>query len=198
MKKSVKKLLLVALGAMGVAASQVSLADTATCNGNNCSAGPIAVSFSIVIPTFLRFEIGAAAGAPSVAWNASITAANIGNSTPVNADASTNAGPGAGAGELYYALLTNNGSTATISAVGTAAAFVSGGNSIPYSDVTALVTPSTGSGVALPPAGGSTVVPAAASGVINEAGVWTFQYANTATPAAGTYSGTINYTVAQP
>ncbi|HSD96930.1 MAG TPA: hypothetical protein VLB06_07295 [Sulfuricaulis sp.] len=195
MNKVLKKSLWAALSVVGVAANQVALADTATCTGANCNtnASPLPVVFTITIPTFLRFQIGAAS--PGVQWT-NITAANLGVA-PVNANASTNAGPGAAAGSLYYALLSNNGSTATINATGTGLGIVNGGNTIPYSDISATTTVSVGAGINFPPEGGTTVVPAA--GVINESGFWNFVYANTLTNLpGGVYSGTINYTVTQP
>lgn len=195
MNKALKKSLWVALSMVGVAANQVALADTATCSGANCNtnASPLPVVFSITIPTFMRFQIGAAG--PGVQWT-NITGANIGTGS-LNANASTNAGPGAGAGQLYYSLLSNNGSTATINATGTGLGIVNGANTIPYSDVSATTTVSVGAGINLPPEGGTTVVPAA--GVIVESGFWTFAYANTLTNLpGGVYSGTINYTVTQP
>ncbi len=200
MKKSVKNLLLVVLGAIGMVANQAALADQASCAAAPCdtSATPLSVNFSINIPAFLRFQVGeTAATSPSVQWNAgTITAANIGTGN-VNADTVLNGGLG-GPTLVDYALVSNlSTNNATVTATGTAAAFVSGGNSIPYTDVNATTAATTGAGIALPVPGSATsVVPT--SGVINEAGTWQYYYVNNAIYPAGTYTGTINYTVAQP
>lgn len=195
MNKAFKKLLFVALGALGAAANQATLADQATCTGAGCTTANLPVNFSITIPAFLRLQVGAVGLTPSVSWNTAVTAANIGTGV-VNADASTNGG--AGVGQVAYALVSNiSTSNATVTATGTAAAFISGANSIPYTDVGATVTPTTGTGVALPvPGSPTTVTPA--SGIINEAGIWTYTYANNTIYPSGTYTGTINYTATQP
>ena len=195
MKKSVKKFLLVVLGTMGVAANQTALADEATCTSAGCTTANLPVNFTIVIPAFLRLQVGAVGAAASVQWNTAVTSANIGTGQ-VNADTVTNGG--GGVGEVAYALVSNiSTNNATVTATGSAAAFVSGGNSIPYTDVDAAVTPTTGSGIALPVPGTPTTVSPTA-GIIDEAGIWNYYYVNNTIYPAGTYTGTINYTATQP
>ena len=195
MNKAFKKLLFVALGALGVAANQVSLADQASCNTAGCTTANLPVNFQIVIPSVLRLQVGAVGAAASVQWNASVTAANIGTGN-VSPDSVTNGG--AGAGLVAYALVSNiSNNNATITATGSAAAFVSGGNSIPYTDVNATAVGTTGAAVALPVPGTPTTV-APAAGIINRAGTWAYYYVNNTIYPAGTYTGTINYTATQP
>ncbi len=195
MNKAFKKLLFVALGALGVAANQATLADQATCNSAGCTTAALPVNFSITIPAFLRLQVGAVGAAASVQWNASVTTANIGTGN-VSPDSVTNGG--AGAGLVAYALVSNiDTNNATITATGSAAAFTSGGNSIPYTDVNATAVGTTGAAVALPVPGTPTTV-APASGIINRAGTWAYYYVNNTIYPAGTYTGTINYTATQP
>jgi hypothetical protein len=195
MKKSVKKLLFIALGAFGVAANQTSMADQATCNSAGCTTANLPVTFTIVIPAFLRLQVGAVGSNADVQWATAVTSANIGTGQ-VNADTVTNGG--AGAGLVAYALVSNvSANDATITATGSAAAFTSGGNSIPYTDVNATANGTTGAAVALPvPGTPTTVTPT--SGLINRAGTWQYFYLNNTIYPAGSYTGTINYTATQP
>jgi len=90
---------------------------------------------------------------------------------------------------------TNN---ATITATGSAAAFTSGGNSIPYTDVNATAASTNAwAAVAMPVPGTPTNV-TPASGIIDAAGTWAYYYVNNTMYPAGTYTGTINYTASQP
>ena len=199
MKKSVKKFLLIALGALGAAANQTALADQATCGTTPCSAGPLSVNFSIIIPPVLRFQIGeTAATSPNVQWTAgNITSANIGTG-PVNADTVSNGGVG-GPTLVDYALMSNlssNDATITASAVGTLNGLTPG-NTIPNTDITAQSN-STNAWAAVPmPVAGTTTTVTPSSGVINAAGTWQYQFANSAIYPADTYTGTITYTVSQ-
>jgi hypothetical protein len=196
MNKIFKRLLFVALGALGVAANQTSLADQQTCNTAGCTTPNLPVNFTIVIPRVLRLQVGAVAGTAAVNWNAAVTAANLGNGTVLNADTVTNGGA---AGTLVaYALMSNNGITnATITATGVGAGLVFGGNTIPYTDIGAAAVGTIGAAVALPVPGIPTVV-VPVGGVIQRTGTWQYTYANTAVFPAGSYTGTINYTVNQP
>jgi len=195
MNKALKKLLWVAMSVVGAAASPSALADQATCNAAACTTANLPVNFSITIPAFLRLQVGAVGAAASVQWNANITSANIGTGN-LSPDTVTNGG--AGAGLVAYALVSNiSTNNATITATGSAAAFLSGGNQIPYTDVNATAAGTTGAAVALPVPGTPTTV-APTTGVINRAGTWAYYYVNTVIYPAGTYTGTINYTATQP
>jgi len=201
MKKSVKKFLLIALGALGVAANQAAQADQTNCTTAPCdtSASPLAVNFSIVIPAVLRFQVGdTAATSPSVQWTAgNVTAANMGTGA-VNADTVTNGGPSGGT-LVDYALVSNlDTNPATITAAGVGTLNDGGANTIPYTDIDATANDTSGNGaVALPVPGTPTVI-SPTSGVIDRTGTWQYTFANTTIYPAGTYTGTINYTVAQP
>jgi hypothetical protein len=195
MNKTFKKLLIIAMSTVGAAANQTVLADQATCNTAGCTTANLPVNFSITIPAFLRLQVGAVGADASVQWNAVVTSANIGTGN-VSPDSVTNGG--AGAGLVAYALVSNiSTSDAVITATGSAAAFASGGNSIPYTDVNATAVGTTGAAVALPVPGTPTNVTPTA-GLINRAGTWAYYYVNNTIYPAGTYTGTINYTATQP
>jgi hypothetical protein len=197
MNKALKKLLWVALSVVGVAANQAALADQATCNTAGCTTAPVLpVNFTIVIPSVLRLQVGAVGVAAAVNWNTAVTAANIGSGTALNADTVTNGG---GGGTLVsYALVSNiSNNNATITATGSGAGLVSGGNTIPFTDIGASVNPILGAAVALPVPGTPTSV-APTAGVILRTGTWQYTYANTTVFPAGSYAGTINYTATQP
>lgn len=196
MKKSVKKFLLIALSAMGVAANQTATADQATCNTAGCTTANLPVTFTIVIPAFLRLQVGAVGSNADVQWTTAVTSANIGTGQ-VSPDSVTNGG--AGAGLVAYALVSNiSTNNATLTATGSAAAFTSGGNSIPYTDVNAnAASTNAWAAVAMPVPGTPTIV-SPASGLIDAAGTWDYYYVNNTVYPAGTYTGTINYTASQP
>jgi len=195
MNKVTMRSLWVALSVMGLAASQSALADQASCTGAACTTANLPVNFSITIPAFLRLQVGAVGSAADVQWNANITAANIGTG---NLSPDTVNNGGAGAGLVAYALVSNvSTSDAVITATGSAAAFISGANQIPYTDVNANAVGTTGAAVALPVPGTPTNVTPTA-GLIDRAGTWDYYYVNNTVYPAGTYTGTINYTVTQP
>jgi len=175
-----------------ILAAPGAMADSDTCTGSGCSTAPIAVDFSITIPAFLRFQLGQDGLVPEVQFNGGITAANVGNGTPIPADTVQNAGSGANGNQVRYELVSNAGGTdVTISAAGVGSDLTDGsGNTIPYTEIGGS---STGA-VALPIAGSQTVVPMPAGGVINETGYWAYTFANSTLYPSGTYTGTIRYT----
>lgn len=175
------------------------MADSATCTGSACSAGPLSVTFSVTIPGFLRFQLGTTGTNPDVQFNTGVTAANAGNGTPVSADTVVNGGAGAnGTDQVSYAILSNLGGTnVTLSAAAGAPAAgltSAGGDTIPYTEIGATATASIGAAVAMPAAGGSTVIPMPVSGIVNNSGFWNYTFGNSAVYPSGTYAGSIVYT----
>lgn len=185
---------LTSIAAIAVAAPQLVQADTATCTGPGCNtnATPLSVTFSVTIPSVLRFQLGATGLNPAVAFGSTVTATNIGNGTAVSADSVTNGGPGAdGVSQVYYHLASTQGATnVQISAAGVGATLVSGLDTIPYNTITAVQT----GNIAMPVAGGAPTTVLPTGGVINETGFWSYRFANAAVYPAGIYTGTINYT----
>jgi hypothetical protein len=173
----------------------LALADTQSCAPAPCTTTAINVQLSLVIPSMVRFQLGAAAGSPTVGWTNAITAANFANGASISAD-SAGVGAGAGVGQVYYQLVSSAGTTVTLAAAGVGT-LTNGTNAIPYTDITSTTTATTGAAVAMPAAGGTTTVPAT-GGIINRDGYWAYQFANTTVYPSGTYTGSINYTASSP
>jgi len=161
-----------------------------------CTTGGLDVTFNITIPTALRFQLGASAAVPTINWATNITATNLGSGTAIAAESTTNAGPGAGANDLYYQVISNqSANNVTIQATSATAGLISGGNTILWSQITNAHTGGAGT-YALPNVGGSnTITPS--GGAVNESGYVTYSFANTTTPVGGNYAGTITYTASQ-
>ncbi len=197
-KKLLKMMVAGALAVTGAAVIPAATAGQSSCNSAGCTTGNVPVNFSIIIPAVLRLQIGAVGAMPQVNWTAAaITATNVGDSTPINANSVTNGG--AGAGLVAYSLVSNiSNSDATITATGSGAAFdAGGGNTIPYTAVNATQSTVLGAPVALPVPGTPTPV-SPVGGLILSTGTWQYYYVNTDIYPAGTYTGTINYTANQP
>lgn len=187
---------LLAALAMAVLAAPSAMAGSDECTGSGCTAGPLDVTFSVTIPSFVRFQLGDAVGTPDVQFNTGVNTANVGNGTPVSADTVTNGGAGAnGQDQVLYVLLSNAGGTdVTISAAGVGAGLTSpGGDTIPYSEIESTTTAVTGAAVDMPPEGGSTAV-APTAGLVDREGYWNYTFGNSALYPGGTYTGTIEYT----
>jgi len=194
MKNQINRLLVTAFGVLGLVSYQNTLADSASCTGA-CTTTDLPVTFSIVIPSILRFTVGAAGTNPDVQWATAVTGANIGTGS-VNADTVTNGG-GTGGTVVDYSVLSNRNANVTLTATGSAASFVSGANTLAYTTVGATASGTTGAAVALPVPGTPTVL-APSAGIVNRVGTWQYTYSNATIPASGTYTGTINYTASQP
>ena len=196
-----KKVILAVLAAMGAAAGQVAQAQQVSCTTTGCTTAGIGVVFNITIPGVLRFQVGDTSGAtaPVVNWTTTVTTANIGDSIAQNPNSITNPGTGASGNQVVYSLVSNWGGTnVTVAAAATTAngptcttPATCGTTFIPWTEIT---RGNTGS-LSNPAPGGSTT--AAYSGsTINLSGFWTYQYANTTVPLAGSYAGTVTYTAA--
>jgi hypothetical protein len=79
------------------------------------------------------------------------------------------------------------------------------GNSIPWSELTVLASGNGGNPNFVPHNAFDTdgamsvlLTPPGNSGVVNRQGTWAYTYANATEPSAGTYDGTVTYTVANP
>jgi hypothetical protein len=78
--------------------------------------------------------------------------------------------------------------------VSNSANLVSGSDTIPFSQITA--TSSAAATLPVPAMSGGSVNPVLNAGgrITNRSATWRFRYANTVTPAAGTYNGQVTYT----
>ena len=101
---------------------------------------------------------------------------------------------GACDGQVAVQLWTNNG-TSSLSCAG--AALTAGASTIPLTDIT--VTSTVGGTLGHPGANlGCTAAARGSAGVNNLADVWTFGYAPSALPVAGSYTTQVTYTASQP
>jgi hypothetical protein len=194
-----KKILLVALAAMGAATSQMAQAQRVSCTTSGCTTAGIGVTFNITIPAVLRFQVGDTSGvAPTVNWAATVTAANIGDSVAQDPDSITLPGTGASGNQVVYRLTSNLGGTnVTVAAAATTpngptcGAGVCSGTFIPWAEILRGNTGSLSN-----PAPGASTTAAYGGSTIDITGFWTYQYANTTIPLEGSYTGIVTYTAA--
>jgi hypothetical protein len=161
------------------------------------------VDFRIVIPQFLQFQVGTAGGTIDQITFSPL-AANVGNAV-AQAGAGGDQGGGAvsvvarGNGGNITITPTNNSAGAGLGTGTVADGFIS------YAEITTATSAGTGGGINAPTlsnAGGTTVVLVPPSGrVNNRTATWTYSYANTTTPSAGTFGtsgGQVTYTATMP
>lgn len=150
------------------------------------------LNFSITIPRFILLRVGSAASVNTLAYAPTVT--EIVNSTGVLA---TGGDTGPGNSDVTVRVIGNGGGNITLTAATGTPNLVSGGNTMPWSTLTA--TNPTGSITAPPFNSGSTVL-TPSGGVINQSGSWRYTWANPPSTvyAAGTYAGTVTYTAAMP
>ncbi len=202
MKSNLKKL------AVSVAVVGSVLSGSAMAASGTDTTSPYSVAnnldLRIVIPAFLYFRVGTdSATIDQITF--SPTVANLGNSTPV---AGTGGDAAAGSGANVTARGNNGqitiGTTVTGGGggmgTGTAAdGFISYGEvATSSSDAANFPAPTlanAGIGNVNVTLGGG---PPGAGKVTNRTAVWTYSYANTTVPSAGTYNGTVTYTATMP
>jgi hypothetical protein len=164
-----------------------------TIGGN--SAAQARLNFQVIIPRVLFLAVGT--GSTGFADNSQVdvltfdytaaaAAATLGNNTPSSAQ------------NVNVRVLGNNGQIA-ITATGTGTGLVGAAATdvIPWSEITATSSDATNFNV--PAVGGSAANPVLdGTKVTNRTATWSYAYANTTTPAAGTYTGTVTYTATMP
>lgn len=201
MKMRISRIALAVFAAVGAAASQMAQAQQVSCTTTGCTTAGIGVVFNITIPGVLRFQVGDTSGAtaPVVNWTTTVTTANIGDSIAQNPNSITNPGTGASGNQVVYSLVSNWGGTnVTVAAAATTAngptcttPATCGTTFIPWTEITRGNTGSLSN-----PAPGNSTTAAYGGSTINLSGFWTYQYANTTVPLAGSYAGTVTYTAA--
>ena len=183
-------------GLLGAVPLQVS-AQSGSCTTAACTVTS-QVNFSVVIPSFMRFRLGAT-GATQDTVTFTVPAANVGDSGSI-----AGTGGDVGAGVSTVQVVANmNGNVVVSVAVSNAAgipcatAGTCGVTLINWNEIT-----TTTAGATTPPAldNGSTGTATftATAGIVNEVTTWTFAYDNTTTPLSGTYSGNVVYTATAP
>ena len=165
------------------------------------------LDFRIIIPGFLRFRVGTNSGTiDMITFDMTASPGNVGNSVSQSGTGG-DAGAGSGANVLVQA---NNGQvtiTETNSSAGLGLGTGTAGDGyISYAEITTAVS---GDALFTAPtlsnAGGGTSTPTLNAGkVTNRTAVWTYGYANTTFPSAGTYGGVntnggrVTYTATTP
>ena len=207
MSKLSKSIKLTAMAA-GVAAlglmAQVASAETTTATGAGALSSGARVDIQVVIPRFLQFQVGTA-GATIDQISFNVAAANVGTGT-----AQAGTGGNLGTGAVTVNVKANSGQvtiTPTNNSAGLGLGNGTAGQTIPYTEI---LTASNAAGTLPAPtlsnAGGTAVTPTLTAGnVTNRTATWTYTYANTTVPNAGTYGtggtatgGRVTYTATTP
>jgi len=189
---------------LAVAAALVPLAAYAESNVQSgaATAAPGAtahVDFQITIPKILYLRVGTGSsyttGVLSSVGTVDLiqfapTAAQVGNGTAVAATA----GSGDLANGVETAAVVSNSGNVTLNATASGALSDGAGDSIPYTQITTTAS-TLNSATALPApvlsngTSANVVLTAPATKIINQDAKWTYAYANTTSPPAGTYGG---------
>jgi hypothetical protein len=203
MKTNLKMKTLAAM--MAVAAT---LAGTAQASDGTDTTSPYSVAnrvnFSIVIPAFLYFRVGPVGAANDPTLTFTVPAANVGNSTPV-----AGTGGDAGASAVNVEVRGNNGQVTIATTVSSASGLGTGTAADGFISFGAITTTASNASLAAPtlansgitnttPALGCDVACAGLGKVTRRTGTWTYAYANTTIPSAGTYTGFATYTASMP
>ncbi len=204
-RPQIKLIALSVLAASAAFLAPVSQAETFTDTAAAFSA-PARIDFRIIIPGFLRLRVGTAgATIDLITFDMTATPGNVGNSTPV-------AGTGGDAGGGSAANVTVQGNNGQITLTETNSSGGSGLGTgvlsdgfIAYSEIlTTSADPVNLPAPTLSNAGGGTSQPVLNAGkVTDRTSIWTYAYANTTTPSAGTYGTSVNggrvtYTATMP
>ena len=179
------------------------IAETTTVTGAGALSAPAHLDFSVVIPRFLTFRVGTNAATIDLI-TFTVPAANVGNATPV-----AGTGGDAGGGSAANVTVKGNGGQITITesnnGTGTGLQHATLTDTIAYTQITTSSSDAVNlNAPALSNAGGNTSTPVLNAGnVTNRTAVWTYAYANTTIPSAGTYGtsakgGRVTYTASMP
>lgn len=170
------------------------------------------VDFQVTIPKVLYLRVGTGSAYPITLASVGTvdlvsfapTAAVVGNGTAV-----VGAGGDLTGGVETAAIISNSGNV-TLNATATGALSDGGTGTIAYTQITTAATALTGAYTLLPApvlangVSANVVLVAPATKVITADAKWTYSYANTTTPAAGTYGGVnvnngrVTYTATMP
>jgi len=203
MRTRILKSALAACFGLTLAAAIPVHAESTTVTGAGALSAPAHLDFSLVIPRFLSFRVGTV-GATINQITFTVPGASVGNSTPV-----AGTGGDAGGGTAANVSVVGNGGQITITesnnGAGAGLRHATLTDTIAYSQITTTSSDTTNlQRPVLSNAGGNTSTPVLnASNVTNRTAVWTYAYANTTIPSAGTYGtnahgGRVTYTAAMP
>lgn len=194
---TLRRLAVLTLAAAGAALPLASHAESSFQTGAGALTANARLDFRVTIPKVLFLQIGTGTNLGNNTTvdlvDFTVTAANVGNGTPVTGSAPVTA------------KVIGNGGNVTLTS-GNGGALLNGpaGETISFADITASTSNPTLPSPALVDSGVGTVTLTAAAKVVNQTATWTYSYANTATPAAGTYGGVntnnsrVTYTASMP
>lgn len=185
--------------ALALAAPLLAHAESELVSGSGSATARL--DLRVVIPRVLFLGVGTGSGTP-LASNAAVDALTFDYSTnPLDVGAGalapagsiTNTGPTPAGASIPVRVFGNNGQV-TITATNPAV-LTSGSDTIPFTE---LSVASSNAALAAPAFGGGTSLPTLAGRVTNQTANWTYSYANSTTPAFGTYEGRVTYTATMP
>ena len=174
---------------------------TATAAAPTALATSARVDFSIVIPRILFLRVGST-GVTIDPITFNVAAAVVGNGV------AQGGGGGNLGGGAVTAIVQGNAGNATLT-VSTLGALQTVGGTINYTEIVTTPTALAGFGTllnapALANGAGGTVALTAVGNIVNSGATWTYTYANSTVPVAGTYGGVnaqnsrVTYTVTAP
>ena len=187
--RAIRGLAITSLASLGLIAVTPAFAESDFATGAGAISADARVYFEINVPRFIRFQVGSnGATIDEVVFD--VAAANVGDGSDVAA--TTN-------GTLPVTLLGNVG-TISLDAT-TTAQLTDGTDNISWSEI---VTSSSNAALDVPGivdagTGAAEAVTAnVGTRVVNRSADWTFQYSNTNLVAAGSYTGRVTFTAANP
>lgn len=195
-----KKLALVSVLALSSLLGATAHAESSLVVGSGSAIADL--KFKVVIPRVLFLGVGtgaatlvASSAKDTLSFDYSTNAATIGTGVP--AASITNDSSGAFAGSVVPVKVFGNGGQITLTTTNPSDLTNTSGDTIPFSQISAITSVA---GLPVPALSGGTSAPVLTTGtkVTNQSANWTFAYANTVTPAAGTYTGTVTYTASMP
>lgn len=166
-------------------------AESRVTTGGGSISAQARVDFSITIPRFIFLQVGTGTLLTNVGTIDQISFAPavnvVGTGTPI-----TGTGGNLGSGGVTVRIIGNAGNV-TLGASGPTN-LTSGSNTIPWTQVSTAIT----GGATHPTINGSNANFGASNGVVNVNGTWVYSYLNSVTPAAGTFTGQVQYTATTP
>lgn len=196
-----KNLFVPAAVALALAAPLVAHAESQLVIGGTGSAA-VDLNLRVIIPRVLFLGVGTGAALPmstngtidTVTFDYSTNPLDVGSGPGATAGSISNTGPLPVGASIPVRVFGNDGEitiTASYPAV-----LSSGADTIP---ITELLVSSSSTDLPAPTFSGGSSTPTLTAGrVTNRTANWTYSYANTTTPAFGTYTGTVTYTATMP
>jgi hypothetical protein len=193
-KPIMKKLILISAIAAALGTPMIASAESTVVIG---ATGPTSarLDFKIVIPRVLFLAVGSGAGGTALTGNAAIDLVTF-DYTANPGDVGTGAANAAGSvtGNIVPVRVIGNAGPITLTAA-TVGALSNGapGDTIPWSQISAISSDATNFPSPVIPASGtgasSAVVVSSGTKITNRTATWTYSYANSTVVAAGTYGG---------